>query len=134
MCSKCSASSVASQLAASLIQVSDSDPSGYRRLIERVGELDVELQVCDEVMSLEFTTDAVHVYRRHGASPDAVVLTTRATIDDVISGGQTLEEAILDGQLIVKGPLDVLVRLHDGLLLYLTSVIRSSRHPRSLVE
>jgi hypothetical protein len=83
----------------------------------------VELRVDDEEMAVRFDAGGASVVAAAGAA-DARIDTGRRAILDVIDARMTLEEAVRLGRVQVVGPLPVVVRLHEGILLYVHGGVR----------
>lgn len=66
--------------------------------------------------------------------PAAELSTDSATVLDLLEGGASLLEALLDGRLRMRGAADDLIAFHDGLMAYLHGGVRSPGFPPLLRE
>ena len=106
-------------------------PEIHMRIRNHLAGLSVRVEVDDECFALDFSSDAVNVAAGPGAV-DARVATTSAGIDALLDGDLAVADAVLEDRLRVVAPLEVLVRLQEGLRLYIHGAVRSVSFPEFL--
>jgi hypothetical protein len=116
-------SPVAGLLAESFVVLADGLPPLYAAFCRALLGLTVELWVDGEVMAVRVGPEGARLTPA-GAGADARIETSRRAILDVIDARASLEEAVRDGRVQVLGPLPVVVRLHEGILLYVHGGVR----------
>lgn len=133
MSSNSSVETIGRMLVRSFARIEQDNPDAFRDLIDVAGDLEVGLEVGEEQLAVVFSDGTVRV--RAGLIPEAnaFVSTDRSTIDAVLSGSVSLVDAILDDRLVARGPLDVLIRLHDGLQAYVRAAVGTPRHRQGVV-
>jgi hypothetical protein len=118
-------------LAESFAALAREAPEAHLRIRRHLAGLSVRMEVDDERFSLAFSSNAVDVAAGPG-SVDAHVATTSAAIDALLDGELAVANAVLEDRLRVVAPLDVLVRLQEGLRLYIHGAVRSVSFPEFL--
>jgi hypothetical protein len=123
-----SSSSVAEGLVATLLAESFTvllreQPEAHARLCARLAGLSVVVEVDEERFTLGFTSRRARLRALNG-DESARLSTHRRTLLDVLDDRQSLTEAVLADAVEVVGPLDTLLRLHEGLLLYVQGAVR----------
>lgn len=116
-------SPVASLLAESFGVLAEGLPPVYAAFCRALLGLTVELRVDGEPMTVQVGPEGARVTPA-GAHADARIETTRRAILDVIDARASLNEAVRDGRVQVLGALPVVVRLHEGILLYVHGGVR----------
>jgi hypothetical protein len=114
---------VATLLAESFAVLSREHPEASARLCAHLAGLAVAVQVDGEYFAAGFSSSGACVRAITGREP-AQVATQRQTLVDVLDDRQSLTEAVLVDAVRVVGTLDVLLRLHEGLGLYLHGAVR----------
>jgi hypothetical protein len=116
-------SPVAGLLAESFGVLAEGLPPAYAAFCGALFGLTVELRVDGEAMAVRVGPEGARVVPA-GVPADARIETSRRAILDVIDARASLNEAVRDGRVHVVGPLPVVVRLHDGILLYVHGGVR----------
>jgi len=124
---------VSSLLRRSVEHLADEVPDSYRLLIAELGPMVVELDVDGEVFSLR-GGDRLVVSDGAADIAGARIVTSRATILDVLDARVGLGEAVEAGTVSVAGSLDDVQRAHDALLAYVHAAVRASSQPALLSE
>ncbi|MCV7427941.1 SCP-2 sterol transfer family protein [Mycobacterium montefiorense] len=108
-------------------------PDSYRLIVATLGPMVVELDVDDEVFSLR---GGGRLQVSDGAAPTAGarIVTSRATILDLLDAKVGLSEAVETGTLSVHGSLDDVQCAHNSLLAYVHAAVRASSQPALLSE
>ena len=114
---------MAALLAESFEVLRREQPEAYGRMCERLDGLAVSLEVEAERFAAVFSAQRAHVSAATGAEV-ARVTTRRRTVLDVLDDRQSLTEAVLTDAVEVVGPLDTLLRLHEGLVVYVQGAVR----------
>ncbi len=122
---------VGALLAESFAALEREAPEAHLRIRNHLVGLSVRVEVDDERFALGFSSTAVNVAAEPG-SVDAVVATTSAGIDALLDGELAVANAVLEDRLRVVAPLEVLVRLQEGLRLYVHGAVRSVSFPALL--
>lgn len=111
-------------LAESFEVLAREQPEAYARMCERLAGLSVLLEVEAERFVATFSSRRAWV-APPGGGEAARVATRRGTVLDVLDDRQSLTEAVLTDAVRVVGPLDTLLRLQEGLLVYVQGAVRS---------
>ncbi|HEX8440880.1 sterol-binding-like protein [Archangium sp.] len=114
---------VAGLLAESFEVLARAHREAYTRMCERLAGLSVLLEVEGERFSAAFSSRRAWVWPPSGEEV-ARVTTRRRTVLDVLDDRQSLTEAVLTDAVEVVGPLDTLLRLHEGLGVYVQGAVR----------
>ncbi|HEX8821058.1 MAG TPA: sterol-binding-like protein [Archangium sp.] len=114
---------VATLLAESFTVLVREQPEAHARMCARLEGLSVRVTVDEERFAVDFTSRRARVRAVRG-DESARVSTHRRTLLDVLDDRQSLTEAVLADAVAVVGPLDTLLRLHEGLLLYVRGAVR----------
>jgi hypothetical protein len=114
---------VAPLLAASFEVLAREQPEAYARMCSRLEGLAVALRVEEEHFAATFSAHRAHVGALTGQEM-AQVATRGSALLDILDARQTLAEAVLADAVEVVGPLDTLLRLQEGLLLYVQGAVR----------
>jgi hypothetical protein len=114
---------VADLLAESLVVLAREQPEAYARMCERLAGLSVLLEVEAERFVAAFSHRRAWVAPPEGGEA-ARVTSRRRTVLDVLDDRQSLTEAVLTDAVEVVGPLDTLLRLQEGLLVYVQGAVR----------
>ncbi len=77
----------------------------------------------EERFAIDFTSRRARLRAATG-DESARIATHRRTLLDVLDARRSLTEAVLEDAVEVVGPLDTLLRLHEGLLLYVQGAVR----------
>lgn len=124
---------VSSLLRRSVEHLEDEVPDSYRLLVAELGPMVVELDVDGEVFSLRGGDD-LRVSDGAAGMAGVRIVTSRATILDLIDAGVGLGEAVEAGTVSVRGALDDVQRAHDSLLAYVHAAVRAPSQPGLLSE
>jgi hypothetical protein len=124
---------VSSLLRRSVEHLEDEVPDSYRLLVAELGPMVVELDVDGEVFSLHGGT-RLQVCDGAAEKSGVRIVTSRATILDVLDARVDLGEAVEEGTVSVRGSLDDVQRAHDSLLAYVHAAVRASTQPELLSE
>lgn len=114
---------MAALLAESFEVLRREQPEAYARMCERLEGLSVSLEVEAECFAAGFSSEGARVLPVSGHEV-ARVSTRLPTILDVLDDRCSLTEAVLTDAVEVVGPLELLLRLHEGLLLYVQGAVR----------
>jgi hypothetical protein len=124
---------VSSLLRRSVEHLEHEVPDSYRLLVAELGPMAVELDVDDEVFTLR-GGDRLRVTDGAADRAGVRIVTSRATILDVLDARVGLSEAVEDGTVCVQGSLDDVQRAHDSLLAYVHAAVRAASQPGLLSE
>jgi hypothetical protein len=125
------AEQVSSLLRQSVEHLADEVPDSYRRVLDELGPLVVELDVDGDLFSLRGGR-RLEVSDRAADAAGARIKTSRATILDVLDARVGLQEAVEAGAVDVGGSLDDILRAHDTLLAYVHAAVRAPSQPALL--
>ena len=103
-------------------------PDVGRRLAQCLATLAVTVQVGDETTVVRSNGDRL-VCEEAGDATGVVVRTGRATLLALIDGETTLTDAVLGGDVLLRGAPEDLVRFDDALWLYMQGAVRSPSMP-----
>jgi hypothetical protein len=103
-------------------------PDSYRLVLERLGPLEVELDVDGERFSLR-GGGRLEVTDGEASAAGARITTSRAAVLDVLDARVGLADAVEDGAVCVRGSLDDVLRAHDTLLAYVHAAVRAPSQP-----
>jgi hypothetical protein len=103
-------------------------PEAYYLMCARLAGKEVLLRVSDEPVSLAFKMSGVQVLNFQ-SNPDVRLETSRAVILKVLDAEQTLEESVLNGDILLMGYTRDLSAFHEGLILYVGGAVRSPGFP-----
>jgi hypothetical protein len=98
-------------------------PEAHARMCVLLQGLSVTVTVDEERFTVDFTSRRARVRAATGDGSVRVSTYSR-TLLDVLDDRQSLTEAVLADEVEVVGPLDTLLRLHEGLLLYVQGAVR----------
>jgi hypothetical protein len=122
------ADQVSSLLRQSVAHLEDEVPDSYRRVLNELGPLVVELDVDGELFCLRGGR-RLEVSDGAAGAAGARIITSRATILDVLDARVGLGEAVEAGTVDVRGSLDDVLRAHDTLLAYVHAAVRAPSQP-----
>lgn len=120
-------------LARSLVLLEDELPGIYAEVARRVGEREVLCRVDDDAIVIVGDRRRLRL-RREAKDPAVSVLTTKRVIADVALARITLEDALWEDRIVLRGSLGDLVAFHDALLAYLGGAVRCPSFPDLLDE
>jgi hypothetical protein len=106
-------------------------PSSHQRVHLRLGAIRLRLDVDGDARLLAVTPGA-HVLSDPGAQADVLLRVERRTLEGLLDGRLTLLDAVLDGDVILRGPAEALVSVHDALMAFIAGAARSISIPRLL--
>lgn len=124
---------VGSLLAESLTALAREQPALHARMCEQLQGRAVEVRVDAERFVLGFTPGHARV-EPGGREADAVILTGRRALGEVLGARLSLAEAVLTDALEVVGPLASLMALHEGLVTYVHGAVRCPSFPSLLTR
>jgi hypothetical protein len=122
---------VAALLAESFQVLATEHPQARARMAACLEGLAVGLRVDEEHFAASFHQARARVAPATGREP-VLVTTRRRTILAVLEARLSLAEAVLADEVQVVGPLETLLRLHEGLRLYVHGAVRSPGFARLL--
>jgi hypothetical protein len=122
------ADQVSSLLRQSVAHLEDEVPDSYRRVLDELGPLVVELNVDGELFCLRGGR-RLEVSDGAADTAGARIITSRATILDVLDARVGLGEAVEAGTVDVRGSLDDILRAHNSLLAYVHAAVRAPSQP-----
>jgi hypothetical protein len=122
------AEQVSSLLRRSVERLADEVPDSYRRVLDELGPLVVELDVDGELFSLR-GGGRLEVSDGAADTAGARITTSRATILDVLDARVGLGEAVEAGAVDARGSLDDILRAHDTMLAYVHAAVRAPSQP-----
>ncbi|PTL79792.1 sterol-binding-like protein [Vitiosangium sp. GDMCC 1.1324] len=114
---------MATLLAESFSVLVREQPEAHVRMCAHLDGLAVAVMVDEEHFAAGFSLRSARVRPVTGHEP-ARVITRRCTLLEILDDRQSLTEAILADAVQVVGPLDTLLRLHEGLSLYVQGAVR----------
>lgn len=103
-------------------------PDSYRLVLDRLGPLEVELDVDGERFTLR-GGHRLEVSDGESGTAGARVGASRAAILDVLDARVGLADAVDEGAVRVRGSLDDVLRAHDTLLAYVHAAVRAPSQP-----
>lgn len=124
---------ISSLLRRSVEHLEDEVPDSYRLLLAELGTMVVELDVDGEVFAVR-GGDRLRVSDGAAGAAGVRIVTSRATILDLLDAGVGLGEAVEAGAVSVRGALDSVQRAHDSLLAYVHAAVRAPAQPALLAE
>ena len=122
---------VSSLLRRSIECLADEVPASYRLVLDRLGELVVELRVDAECFALR-GGERLEVSDGPPHAAGACIATSRRAVVDVVDARIGLGEAVESGAVSVRGSLDDVQRAHDTLLAYVHAAVRAPSQPALL--
>jgi hypothetical protein len=125
------ADQVSSLLRQSVAHLEDEVPDSYRRVLDELGPLVVELDIDGELFCLRGGR-RLEVSDGTAGAAGARIIASRATILDVLDARVGLGEAVEAGTVDVRGSLDDVLRAHDTLLAYVHAAVRAPSQPALL--
>jgi hypothetical protein len=118
-------------LARSFAVLAREQPQAYERFLLPLAGLAVALKIDAEHFTAAFTSAQAHLRAVDGQEP-ITVGTSRRTILEVLDDRRTLTEAVLSSAVDVIGPLELLLRAHEGLIRYVHGAVRCAGFPSLL--
>jgi hypothetical protein len=119
---------VSSLLRRSVGHLADEVPDSYRRVLDALGPLVVELDVDGELFSLRGGR-RLEVSDGPASTAGARIVTSRDTILEVLDARVGLGEAVEAGSVGVRGSLDDVLRVHEALIAYVHAAVRAPSQP-----
>jgi hypothetical protein len=108
-------------------------PDSYRMVVGQLGPMVVQLDVDGEVFTLR-GGGRLRVSDGAAGVAGTRIVTSRATILDLLDARVALGEAVEAGAVSIWGSLDDVERAHDSLLAYVHAAVRASSQPALLSE
>jgi hypothetical protein len=103
-------------------------PDSYRLILDRLGPLQVELDVDGERFTLRGGS-RLEVSDGDAGTAGARITSSRSAILDVLDATIGLVDAVEAGTVAVRGSLDEVLRAHDTLLAYVHAAVRAPSQP-----
>ncbi len=103
-------------------------PQAHAELCRRLAPHEVHLRVDDEDVAVRFESTRARFLPAPCAASVGVE-TSRDTILALVDAETTLEDAVLDGPLVLRGHCDDLLAFHDGLVAYVHGAVRAPSFP-----
>jgi hypothetical protein len=122
------AEQVSSLLLRSGEHLEDEVPDSYRRVLDELGPLVVELNVDSELFSLRGGR-RLEVSDGAADTAGARITTSRAAILDVLDARVSLGQAVEAGTVGVHGSVNNVLRAHDALIAYVHAAVRAPSQP-----
>lgn len=121
-------------LVESFIVLASELPPAWERFCACLDGCAVEIRVDGERFTVRFAADTATIAGSAAASSpvDALLETTRRTIEDVLDARLSLREAVMRDALHVVAPLAMMSRLHAGILAYVHGGVRCPSFPALL--
>lgn len=120
-------------LAESFVALEHEQPALHARLCEQLQGRKVEVCVGSERFLLGFVPGSAWV-EPAGPPAEALLLTGRRALGDVLGARLSLGEAVLTDAVEVVAPLASLMALHDGLVTYVHGAVRCPSFPSLLAR
>jgi hypothetical protein len=120
-------------LARSFALLAREQPQAYDRFLLPLAGLALALKIDAEHFTVAFPPVGVRLRAVDGQEPITVV-TRRQTILEVLDDRRTLTEAVLSSAVEVVGPLELLLRAHEGLIRYVHGAVRCAGFPSLLQQ
>lgn len=120
--------SVQALLARSFALLTREQPQAHERILMPLAGLAVALKIDAEHFTAAFTSTQAHL-RAVDGQESITVGTSRRTILEVLDDRRMLTEAVLSNAVEVVGPLEVLLRAHEGLIRYVHGAVRCAGFP-----
>ncbi len=115
-------------LARSFALLAREQPQTYGRFLLHLAGLTLALKIDAEHFTVAFTRAGVGL-RAVDGQEHITVRTCRQTILEVLDDQHTLAEAIISSAVEVVGPLEFLLRAHEGLICYVHGAVRCASFP-----
>lgn len=126
------ADGISALLRQSVDHLADEVPDSYRLLLDKLGELKVDLEVDGEYFRV-VGGRRLEVYDGAGDGAGAKIATTRAAMLDVLDANVGLREAVEAGTVSIRGSLDNVLRAHDTIIAYVHAAVRAPSQPELLL-
>jgi hypothetical protein len=120
-------------LARSFALLARAQPQAYDRCLLQLAGLAVALKIDAEHFTVAFTPAEVRL-RAVDGQEYITVGTSRQTILEVLDDRRTLAEAVISSAVEVIGPLELLLRAHEGLIRYVHGAVRCAGFPSLLQQ
>ncbi len=118
-------------LAESLLSLAREQPAQHALMCEQLQGHSVEVCVGTERFFLGFAPGSARV-EAAGPPAEALLVTGRRVLADVLDARLSLSDAVLTDALEVMGPLPSLMALHEGLVTYVHGAVRCPSFPSLL--
>lgn len=121
-------------VARGLAALRDELPWAHARMAAALEGRDVLLTVDGEAVPVTARGGAVEVHplAPQGFSPCVTLATDRATVARLADAERTITDAVVAGEVALRGAVDDLVAFHDGLMAFLAGAVRSPSFPALL--
>ena len=118
-------------LARSMDLIAKERPSAFERLNDALGGLRVRLAIDGVAVHPRFTAAGFEL-AEDAPDPHVDLESDRAAILEVADGRLTLEDAVWNERIVLRGGLRDLVAFHDALAIYLQGAVRCPSFPTLL--
>lgn len=116
-------------LARSLALLEAELPQVAGRVAEAVGPRNVSCVIGDERFTIQSDGRRLRLSRDLSEKCQVEIATTRAVIRALLEGETTLEDALWQERILLKGGLEDILAFNDGLHFYLCGAVRSPSFP-----
>ena len=120
------------KVAGALATLRDEYPPLYQRMAERIGERAVQVEVDGEPVTICF--DGRDPFGAVDVEPAVYCATDSQTIVDLADAKRSVEEAIWDRAIILRGGVEDLLAFHEALQAFLHGAVRSPSFPVHLAR
>lgn len=111
--------------------LSEECPGAFHELCAKLEGAKIQLRIDGHAVSPSFGAGGFELVGPH-VSPDVDLESGREAILAVLDGRMTLEEAVWQERVVLKGSLDALAKFHDGFVLCVGGAVRCPSFPRLL--
>ena len=108
-------------------------PVAYRLVVRALGGRAIAITIGEEIATLAMASGEHRIARDAGSGCAVELALTDAVISRLLEGRCTVLDAVLGGDLVLRGSADDLAALHDALLAFIHGAVRSPSTP-SLLE
>ena len=119
-------------LRTSLSCIAAEEPDGHRALTAAMGRMRVRLVADGVARIIRFDFPDWAIYPEVSEAADLEVAFDREIIMDLIDGRLTMEDAIYQERLRMRGSVETIERFHGALMIYLEGLIRTPGAPAML--
>lgn len=103
-------------------------PEAYAGFCRLLAPYEVSLTIGTEMVAVRFQSDGVEVLRVPD-DPIVHLVASKQTLLDLADARYTLEGAIMQDYLHVRGQMDLLIRFYESLQIYIHGAVRSPSFP-----
>jgi hypothetical protein len=117
----------------SLVRLAVEVPEAHRALAAAMGRTRARLVADGDARTIRFDFPYWTIYADDNEA-DLEVAFDRELVLDLVDGRLTLEEAIYQERLLMRGSIETIERFHDALMIYLEGLLRTSHAPALLAH